>query len=60
MRRKKIHVIGSLLENTDFKIDLVRLLKFHSAGKVFTLNQKENPEIVKLPMGMKLSLSCLI
>lgn len=58
--RKKIHVIGSLLVQDYFKIDLVRLFKFHSAGKIFTVNQKENTEIMKFPMGIKFSLSHLI
>lgn len=53
MRKKSI---GSLLVQDYFKIDLVRLSKFHSAGKVFTVNQKENTEIMKFPMGMKFSL----
>lgn len=60
---KKIHVIGTLFESTldeGIKIDLVRLFKFHSAGKYFILIQRENLEIVKLPMGRKSKLSHFI
>lgn len=63
MRNQKIHVIRSLFVSTleeEFSIDLVRLLKFHSAGKVFILNQRENAKILKLLMGRKFRLSHFI